>query len=172
MYERAGLWQLEKESGMLVHAAITPSKRVYVIAHPYWGGHSRDGRGDYIANLEALIRDTEFSVLTLEAPSRLMVRFDELNPAKRFAGLNPRGDRFFLGAGFDYPRPFCGWEITAEIINSFKPEDVVFGGSQLSGEKEKKYGHCVGICYETLKHMVPNPQIDESISDRVDKPAA
>ena len=133
---------------------IVPDKTLYVVVHPFWGDHKHP----YIDNIEKLVRDAEVPILTLDY--RLQ------DTIQRYARLNPRGDRFFLPNGAFYAKPDCGWETTAEIINQFKPEEVIIGGSQLGGNEDDGYWHCIGLNYKNLKHLVPNLRIDESLSDR------
>ncbi len=66
---------------------------------------------------------------------------------------------------YDRPGALCGWQKTAEIINSFNPDEVAFGGSELWKKQDGKYGLCVGITFEELKDLVSNPQLDFDICD-------
>jgi len=150
MYEESGLIQLRKTPPLIV-----PNRTLYVFTHPFWG----DDKHPYIDNIERLIRETESPILTLDYWIR--------DTTSRYIKLNPRGDRFFLPNGSSYAKPDCGWEITAEIINRFEPEEVLLGGSQLGGNKTDDYWHCVGLTYKNLRHLVPHLRIEEPIVDRV-----
>lgn len=157
MFEQYGLIQL----GM-AKPRIQKSGTVYVVTHPFWGDH----RHPYIDKLEELLRESDSPILTLDWDVLLNSRNGD-NTIHRYQGLNPNGDRFFLPNQVIYARPHCGWEKTAEVINGFEPEEVVFGGSQLIGNEQEGYAQCAGLSYEHLKRLVPNARIEESISDRV-----
>ncbi|MBI2651970.1 hypothetical protein HYX00_00770 [Candidatus Woesearchaeota archaeon] len=152
MYEESGLVQLGRKPPIIV-----PDKTLYVVVHPFWG----DGNHPYIDNIEGLVRGTEHPILTLDHWLAETIQ--------RYAKLDPRGARYFLPNGFSLAKPDCGWEQLAKIINQFKPEEVIFGGSQLGGNEGDGYWHCVGLNYKNLKKLIPNLSIDESLSDRVDR---
>lgn len=156
MFEQYGLIQLGKDIPV-----IKKSGRIYVVTHPYF----EDDVHPYIDQLEGLIRDATEPILTLDSAGFLVSGKDG-STLVRYSKLNPQGDRFFLQNGFCYAEPECGWEKTALIINGFEPKEVIFGGSQLGGNEADGYYHCVGLSYESLKSLVPNARIDESISAR------
>ena len=156
MFERHGLIQLGSEIPV-----TQKSGRIYVVTHPYF----EDKLHPYIDQLETLIRDAKEPILTLDSAVYLHSRNGDCT-FERYLKLSPQGDRFFLQNGFCYAEPDCGWKNTAEIINAFKPEEVIFGGSQLGGNETEGYYHCAGLSYESLKSLVPNARIDELISGR------
>jgi hypothetical protein len=149
MYEESGLVQLGRTPPLIV-----PDKTLYVLIHPFWG----DNNHPYIDNIGGLVRETEHPILTLDHWLEETIA--------RYSKLNPRGERYFLLNGFPLAKPDCGWELAAEIINQFEPGEVIFGGSQLHGNEDDGYWHCVGLNYKNLRDLVPNASIDESLSKR------
>lgn len=156
MFESNGLIQLGN-----AFPQIKRSGKIYVVTHPFF----EDNLHPYINQLEALIRDASEPILTLEANVYLNSG-NGTSTLEKYSKLNPKGDRFFLPNGFFRAKPECGWEKTAEIINTFKPNEVIFGGSQLGGNETDCFYHCAGFIYEHLKKVAPNTRIDESISGR------
>ena len=156
MFESDGLMQLRKDIPIIQRSRI-----IYVVTHPFF----EDRIHPYINQLEALIRDATEPILTLECDVLLKPKAPD-STLKRYSRLNPNGDRFFLPNGYLYAKPDCGWVKTAQIINAFEPDEVVFGGSQLGGNETDGFYNCVGLVYRNLKERVPNARIDESISGR------
>lgn len=150
MHNQAGLIQLGKTAPI-----IAPSATLYVVTHPFWG----DDKHPYIDDLERLLREVESPVLILDT---------WLNETMaRCAQLQPKGSRYFLQNGWPLAVPTAGWKVAVNVIKAFKPEEVIFGGSQLNGNEKDGYWCCVGLTYKNLRDLVPNPRLEESLCDRV-----
>ena len=129
MFEKDGLIQLNKDVPI-----INSSKKIYVIIHPFWN----EFKIPYIDNLEKVLKNSESPILTVEY-NFLLICKQEYNTISKYKNLNPEEDRFFLPTEYNYAKPNCGWEKTAEIINMFEPEEVIFGGATLMGNEKDGY---------------------------------
>lgn len=143
---------------------IPVAERLYLLIHPFW--QARDYRPEYTAKIDDLVANFEGPIVTLDVRAN-MIEGDEINNIFTiYERLNPKGSRYIVEGGMPAIAPLdIGWEGLADMIAN--AEQVIMGGSNLSGNEEIGYGQCLGIAYREMKKLWPDVELDINLALRL-----
>ena len=122
-------------------AKIHPSDTLYIMVHPFWPVSVSH---EFLSKICGLIHDEDRPILTLEVPWLLN---ETISTYKK---LSPKGPRYFMFTKANTGDP-KNIDKFIYIIERFKPQKIILGGANLSGNENTGYTQCVGGFYNFFK---------------------
>lgn len=126
---------------------------LYILVHPLFYKFSCRPEKQYVKSLKVLLRSNPTLLVCVEKC--------RLKETKEFiSAVSQNLQPHFVITEFSKAHPIKGWEYFYKIVSDFKPDTIIIGGAQLSGDKKSGYSNCVGFTYNVLKQRFSKVQLN------------